>query len=596
MRKDNSWRRIVRAVRVVLLCCTVVPCCAEGTHDAGPGKPDYSMYDPEYFPTPSHVISKMLDPYRTVVDVGRRDNSALENLTILDPSAGSGAILRYVAELIHGDEAPVLHAIEINPDMQPTLREKFTLVHDDFLTFQTDVRYDLILMNPPFSNGDAHLEKAWHVLQHGDIVCLLNAETIRNPHTVRRKWLVQLIEDHGSVEYIGQAFQRSQRPTDVEVALVRLKKQDDHAGFDFWEQEDFQPEEQDFDFSGEALSNMPAVNDKIAAMVHQYKLSQGAFVEYLKARKRLMHYGAPLINREVDTLSGIIAEAVRGRTGKECFNTFVNMLQRHTWDSIFSRTKINDLMSAGVRKDFDKMRKEQGGMPLTEANIHALLEMLFNNRHVILQKCVEEAFDLMTSYSDGNKGHWEGWKTNSAHKVNRKVILPDWSLTYEREYGTWRTSYSESSWKWDDIDRACAMLEGRLLSSPTTLAHMRNRKVNPYSNSTEHRPLVRIREALSGRIEELNTNRREVKYTHYVDNVCESDFFHIKFWKKGTVHLVFKDEHLWQRFNQAAAAGKKWLPNDPKHVPTPAPDAAERRYAAKLEEINAENRKLALTA
>ncbi|HRH68889.1 MAG TPA: DUF4942 domain-containing protein [Flavobacteriales bacterium] len=568
----------------------------EGTHDAGPDKPELKMYDPEYFPTPSHVISKMLDPYREVVDVGRRDNSALENLTILDPSAGSGAILNFVAELIHGDEAPDLHAIEINPDMQPILREKYTLVHDDFLTFHSDVRYDLILMNPPFSNGDAHLEKAWNILQHGDIVCLLNAETIRNPHTIRRKWLVQLIADHGSVEYIGQAFQRSQRPTDVEVALVRLKKQDDHGGFDFWEKEDFQPEEQDFDFTGETLSNMPAVNDKIAAMVHQYKLSQGAFVEYLKARKRLMHYGSPLINRDVDSLSGIIAEAVRGRTGKDCFNTFVNSLQRHTWDSIFERTKINDLMSAGVRKDFDKMRKDQGGMPLTEANIHALLEMLFTNRHVILQKCVEEAFDLMTSYSDGNKSHWEGWKTNSAYKVNRKVIIPYGALSYEREYGTWRTSYSDSSWKWDDIDRACAMLEGKTLSSPTSLTHLQPKKARPYTTETERRSLVRVRVALSDRLDELNANRREVKYTHYVDNVCESEYFHIKFWKKGTLHIVFKEERMWQLFNQAAAAGKKWLPNNPDHVPTPKADPAEQRYAKKLEEDNAENRKLALTA
>lgn len=562
------------------------------------GQTNNAMYDPEYFPTPTHVIQRMLEPYRRKTDVGRYDDSKLEGLTILDPSAGSGNLLAFVKELFHPTDCPKLHAIEVNPTMQPLLREQFTLVHDDFLTFQTDVRYDLILMNPPFSNGDAHLEKAWNILAHGDIVCLLNAETIRNPHSARRKHLVQLIADHGSVEYIGQAFKHASRSTDVEVALVRLSKQDEHEGFGFWEEEAFKPEEHDFDFSGESMGNMPAVNDRIAAMVQQYKQSQSAFVEYLKARKRLMYYATPLIDREVETLSGIIAEAVRGRTGKDCFNTFVNSLQRHTWDSIFNRTKINDLMSAGVRKDFDKLRQQQGGMPLTEANIHALLELLFTNRHTILQRCVEEAFDFLCAYHDGNKSHYEGWKTNDAYKVNRKVILPDWAVKYEKEWGSWGLSYYERDYKWTDVDRAVAMLEGKTLSSPTSLPHKQTRKVSSYSQSVEQQPLYTIRQALSDRFQELNENRREgkAKYTHYVDNVCESEYFHIKFWKKGTVHLVFKDEALWQRFNQQAAIGKKWLPMDPDHVPSPKADPADNRYAKRLEADNQENRKLMITA
>jgi hypothetical protein len=44
------------------------------------------------------------------------------------------------------------------------------------------------------------------------------------------------------------------------------------------------------------------------------------------------------------------------------------------------------------------------------------------------------------------------------------------------------------------------------------------------------------------------------------DNTCESTFFEIKFFKKGTVHLTFKDEKVWEQFNLAACAGKNWLP------------------------------------
>lgn len=533
----------------------------------------------------------MLHPYRPKTDVGRCDDSKLQEMTILDPSAGSGAMLKFVHGLFSQyQEKPTLHAIESNPDMQPILREQFTFVHDDFLTFQTDVRYDLILMNPPFSNGDAHLEKAWQIMQHGDIVCLLNAETILNPYSERRKWLAQLIADNGSVEYIGRAFKHSQRTTDVEVALVRLTKHDERGRFEFWEDEQFQPEENAFSFKEENMGNMPAVNNLIAAMVQQYQLSQEAFVDYLKAYKRLRYHALPVMGGTVSSLNATLAAAILQPTGKQAFNSFVTQLQRDAWQSIFRQTELHDLMSEGVRKDFAVMQKHQGGMPLTEANIRGLLEMLFLNRDVILQRCVEEAFDRMTQYHDGNKSHYEGWKTNSPYKVNRKVIIPDWAIRYDREFGSWSLGYGDSSHKWDDIDRACAMLEGKRLSSPSA---MPKRELKREQVDYRKYGIYTIRQALTDRFHEL---RDSTKYKHYVDNVCESEYFHIKFWKKGTVHLVFKDEGLWQRFNQQAALGKKWLPNDPDHVPVPKADPAEQRYAKRLAEDNAQNRKLLIAA
>ena len=43
------------------------------------------------------------------------------------------------------------------------------------------------------------------------------------------------------------------------------------------------------------------------------------------------------------------------------------------------------------------------------------------------------------------------------------------------------------------------------------------------------------------------------------DNTTESRYFEIRFFKKGTVHLTFKDRHLWEQFNVTAAKGKAWL-------------------------------------
>jgi tRNA1(Val) A37 N6-methylase TrmN6 len=79
------------------------------------------------------------------------------------------------------------------------------MVHDDFLTYQTCKHYDLILMNPPFSNGDLHLIKAIEMQKRagGAIICLLNAETIRNPYSSTRSVLVDYLRQYDAkVEYI----------------------------------------------------------------------------------------------------------------------------------------------------------------------------------------------------------------------------------------------------------------------------------------------------------------------------------------------------------------------------------------------------------
>lgn len=53
---------------------------------------------------------------------------------------------------------------------------------------------------------------------------------------------------------------------------------------------------------------------------------------------------------------------------------------------------------------------------------------------------------------------------------------------------------------------------------------------------------------------------RDVGYrgTHYAEPFS-STFFDIRIFKKGTVHLIFRDKDLLAQFNRAAAQGKNWV-------------------------------------
>jgi 16S rRNA G966 N2-methylase RsmD len=88
-----------------------------------------------------------------------------------------------------------IHLIEIEPQLQELCKKYGTLVAYDFLTFEPDTNYDYIFLNPPFSNGDEHLLKAWDIAKNTTIVCILNAETVRNPYSQKRKALQAIIDD-----------------------------------------------------------------------------------------------------------------------------------------------------------------------------------------------------------------------------------------------------------------------------------------------------------------------------------------------------------------------------------------------------------------
>ena len=183
------------------------------------------MFNKDFYPTPAHLINKMLDG----IDF-KQINS------ILEPSAGKGDIVEVVKNKfkyryssynwLEKEKQLDIDCIEIDDNLQHILKGKnFRIVHNDFLTFESYKKYDLIVANFPFSEGDKHLLKAIEIQERtgGKIVCLINAETIKNPYSNTRKDLLQKLEDYNAnIEYIQNAFVDAERKTPVEVALIRL--------------------------------------------------------------------------------------------------------------------------------------------------------------------------------------------------------------------------------------------------------------------------------------------------------------------------------------------------------------------------------------
>ena len=477
------------------------------------------MFGIQFYPTPPNVAKKMVEPYADLIKSGAY---------VLDPSAGSGNLLDVATYSLYGHATRKFDhcfAVEIDPDLQAVLRQKkIKVIGDDWLKYASHYHFDIILMNPPFANGDEHLLKAWEVLRGGHIACLVNAETIRNPFTARRELLADIIEKHGSVEFLGDCFAGAERSTNVDVALVRLHKPaPNRFGFEGVKTS----VGGDNDFTA-AMDSMPARRDLIGSLVTSYDAVSEALEAYIRADLRLRSLTADFwrdfykSQTEKDHLESMHQQG----NAAGYFNSYMDTLKRAAWHQVFQRTNMQALMTDRVRKDWEVFQAQQGAAEFTHDNIMAFFDMLIVNRNQILHQCVVDVFDRMCSFDKKNKVHTEGWKTNSAYKVNRRVILPYFISNHS---GSWGTTLSVNSRYWDmmdDIDRAMCLVSGKSFGNVTT-----------------------FRSALHAAIRGDNGSPGE----------GESEFFTFRYFLKGTVHLTFKDEQVWKAFNRRAGEGKGWI-------------------------------------
>ena len=151
------------------------------------------------------------------------------------------------------------------------------------------------------------------------------------------------------------------------------------------------------------------------------------------------------------------------------------------------------------------------------------------------------------------KNNWhrsEGWKTNDNYKVNQKLIFP-YGVHYDSKFGGGFDTYSrgDSGRIYADLDRILCVLDGQPFDKCYTVG------------------------------EALSNACRAAKGRSGGGFIFESEYFEGRFFKKGTVHLKWKREDLWEKFNLTAAAGKKWLGEDTQQYrPTKHKEGADIPY------------------
>lgn len=486
----------------------------------------------DFYPTPETIINKML------CDI---DFKMIHS--ILEPSAGSGNIVEAIKQKekfyssTYNKISYDIDCIEIDENLQHILKGKnFRVVYNDFMTYDTMKEYDIIIMNPPFSNGCKHLLKALDMQKRngGAVVCLLNAETLKNPCTNERLDLQRKLTEYSAkVEFIQDAFLDAERKTDVEIALIKVQL----------------PEVQKQSFILDGLRKAKEVREAeetestqlidggfFKTIVNQYQLEVEAGVKLIKeyyAMKPfiLSEFGKDKETGETIQQGGCILSLDIGSNkdkyrNKLSINEYIREVRRKYWEALFENPKFIGQLTNNLQRDFYNRVEELKDYDFSLYNICQLKIDMQKKVVKGIEDTIISLFDELSHkhywYDETSKNihYYNGWKTNKAWIVNKKVIIPlsgwYWGRYNPTNYDTIR--------KLQDIEKCFNYLDGGLTEA------------------------VDLKESLQFAEEYGETKDIQLKY------------FTVTFYKKGTCHITFNDDELLKKFNIFGSQHKGWLP------------------------------------
>lgn len=404
------------------------------------------------------------------------------------------------------------------------------VVHDDFLTYTPYKQYNLIIMNPPFSKGELHLLHAIRMQKHGgQIVCLLNAETIRNPFTAARTNLEHYLQQYDAkVEFLQNEFVSAERRTGVEVALVYINipyADNDKASI----YERMAKAKEYKEPTAEEAMELEVV-DFIQAIVNRYKVEVESGIELIRTYRRMIPYLRSSVNSDDKYARPLICltDGVGyGSTHEVTVNSYVKDVRRKYWQALLTNDKFIGKLTAKLQSEYRERVNGYADYDFSEFNIYTLLVEMNSQIKAGIEDEIMKMYDRLTEehayYPECKKNRhlYDGWKTNKAWKLSKKSIIPCYGV-FSAYDGKPRVYEALSTLS--DIERILNFFDG---------------------NTTA----------------EVNLSRQlEMCFANGVTKNIDCKFFTVTFYKKGTVHITFTCPELIDRFNIYAAQNKCWLP------------------------------------
>lgn len=522
----------------------------------------YTEKDNQFYPTPESFLEQIENDFSSEFKCFQRE--CKYNIRVLEPSAGKGDIAQRLKKyglyrrygLYSNGIRCQVECVEIDKTLQATLRGlEFPVVYDDFLSYNPYTLYDLIYMNPPFENGELHLLKAISLQERfgGRILCILNAETIKNPYSKKRLELAKKLNEYNAtIKYYQNSFNSydSERRTAVETAVVWLDIPAPERIFNskIFESLDSAKEIKIETEETEGQRELIRMGlDWMSAIVKQYNEHVESALAFFKEYSAFEStYNARF--SEIEKNSYVKPFELRIYDEKHAsINTYLEKTRRIYWQTIFDHPKFSDRLTSRLKNELRSRLDEFSKYDFNEHNILVLMEENQKATYRGIEEEILALFDRFTKNAqyDGcdNIHYYNGWKTNSAHKLNSKIVIPF--------YGAWK---SEPNY----------VFHGSGFGGYCTrkgYTYKLDIRETVYTLTDMSKTLNYLANGVCG-LEYDSLLERTIKENFEQGNAknIETQHFILTFYKKGTCHLKFKNQDLLDKFNLFASQRKGWLP------------------------------------
>ena len=525
---------------------------------------EYTQEDNQFYPTPKTIAEKMLadvDWYKveTILEpsAGKGDlvyaiaeqtklsrryaYNSYANIDVIEPDKYLRSILlsqfgkdsaaladlydkkREIDHLAYSSQTEEqrarLKALEKEIELR---KQEIHLVGDDFLNFSTSKKYDLIVMNPPFADGDRHLLKAIELQERfgGQVICILNAETITNPYSNTRKVLKNTLLKYGAeVEIINDAFGQAERKVDVDIAMVKVTVPAAvNTSFMFDELKKAKEIEMK-----EREERGVVSTDPIQNMVDMFNFEVAGTIK--------MYEEFDSFSKNIGCTEIGITLYKEGRHISFTVNEYLQQVRRKYWTKFFDNPQFVGALTSNLQKKFRSMVDKLVDYDFSMHNIQTIMRQMESEMVRGVEDTIMALFDKLSAQhswypeTQNNIHYFNGWATNKAHKINKKVILP--------------THGNFSDYYWD---------KNRTFSETGVYDNLVDiEKVFNYLDDGETQP-IDLRETIRQANEAGQTKNIDTKY------------FTFTIYKKGTTHIKFKNQALLDKFNIYGSQHKRWLP------------------------------------
>lgn len=201
-------------------------------------------------------------------------------------------------------------------------------------------------------------------------------------------------------------------------------------------------------------------------------------------------------------------------TAVEVFmKTVREKLDKQVWRHLVEASGLGDLMDNKAKEDFEKdLQKEV--QPATLDNVMATFHTQGAQAPEIFRRGLVNAFSNLRP----------GYKTNNAFKIEKKIILDNaLQISFWGKSGAYHhywSQYGRGQNELMDVERTLRILDGQ----------------KPYDNRYE------------GVIGAISAAAQEGRFE------AETEYFSVKWYKKGSVHIIFKRPDLVEKANRIIAS------------------------------------------